>query len=257
MKKIVSILLTCFLVTSFAYSQKAKDKDYSKDDEKIYNKLVNLYTLDKYVKCIETCDDYIKDDNTARSPYPYLYMSMCYYAISQDIESFDAKKFKDPLRKSLNYMGRFKKKDKSGDLQRENADYLRDLKKAVLLFCVTMEDKKDFKNLQTLARDVAKNYDKEESMLVLSGTYLCRSDAKPEGERTIETGMTMLKKKKNDGNTKFDADQYDLLSQAFVVYTNYLLDSKDTAKAKAVIQLAKDLMPGNEKIDKQSEKILK
>ena len=256
MKKSITTFLAVVLLFS-AFAQKAKDKDYSKEDEKIYNKLVNLYTLDKFAKCIEECESYIKSESTARSPYPYLYMSMCYLAIYQDQDNFDMKKYKDPLKKSLSFMGRFKKKDKAGDVQKENADHLRDLKKATILECATLNDKKDFKNLQNLAREVAKDYDKDEAMLILSGTYLCRSDAKPEGERSIETGMAILKKKKDDGNAKYEADEYDVLAQAFLAYTDYLMDSKDVAKAKTSIQMAKDIMPGNEKISKQSDKINK
>ncbi len=253
MKKTVATLLTCFIVVSSSIAQK-QQKDYSKEDEKIYNKLANLFTMDKFVKCIEECESYIKSESTARSPYPYLYMSMSYFAIHQDQESFDMKKYKDPLRKALSFMGRFKKKDKSGELQKDNAEFLRDLLKGTLLESATMDGKKDFKNLQNIARDMAKNYDKDEAIQIISGVYLLHCDVKPEGERDIETGMNMLKKKKDDGNVKFDSDRADLLSQAFILYTDYLVDSKD-AKAKTVMQFAKDILPENEKIKKQEEKI--
>src|SRR5258705_13958817 len=131
MKKIVFTLLTCFVIVTVANAQKEK-KDYSKEDEKIYNKLANLFTMDKFVKCIEECENYIKNENTARSPYPYLYESMSYLAIYQDIDNHDVKKFKDPLRKAMSYYGRFKKKDKSGEIKAENEEYTRELKKAVL-----------------------------------------------------------------------------------------------------------------------------
>ena len=253
MKRILVTLVTCLAIVSLSNAQKKKE-DYSKEDEKIYNKLANLFTMDKFVKCIEECDSYIKDENTARSPYPYLYNSMSYFAIHQDQDSYDMKKFKDPIRKALSFMGRFKKKDKSGELQKENIDYLRDLQKGALLECATLDGKKDFKNLQNIARDIAKNYDKDEGMLIISGVYLLRSDVKPEGERNIETGINMLKKKKAEDNAKFDFDQSDLLSHAFILYTDYLADAKD-ARLKSVLQFAKELLPENEKIKKQEEKI--
>lgn len=253
MKRILVTLITCFAFVTIANAQK-NQKDYTKEDEKIYNKLANLFTMDKFAKCIEECDSYIKDENTARSPYPYLYNSMSYFAIHQDQDSYDMKKYKDPLRKALSFMGRFKKKDKSGELQKENIDYLRDLQKGALLESANLESKKDYKNLQNIARDIAKNYDKDEGMLIISGVYLSRSDVKPEGERNIETGINMLKKKMAEGNAKFDFDQANLLSQAFVIYTDYLSDMKD-ARLKTVMQFAKELLPENEKIKKQEEKI--
>src|SRR5438874_13177677 len=97
MKKITLTFLTFLMIALFAHAQ----KDNSKEDEKISNKLSNLFTMDKFAKCIEESESYIKNENTARSPYPYLYESMSYYAIAQDPESFDAKKFPQPLRKAM------------------------------------------------------------------------------------------------------------------------------------------------------------
>ncbi|MCX6291959.1 MAG: hypothetical protein NT126_09385 [Bacteroidetes bacterium] len=254
MKKYIPVMIACLVMVLTASAQK-NQKDYSKDDEKIYNKLANLFTMDKFVKCIDECEGYIKSDNTARSPYPYLYMSMSYFAIHQDQESFDMKKFKDPLRKALSFIGRFKKKDKSGDIQKENSDFMRDLMKGALLECANLDGKKDYKNLQNIARDIAKSYDKDEGMLITSGVYLLHCDVKPEGERNIDAGMNLLKKRKDDGNTRFEYDQADILAQSFILYTDYLADAKDAAKAKSTIQFAKGLLPENEKISKQFEKV--
>jgi len=249
MKKLATVLLSFLFIASFAKAQ----KDNSKEDEKIYNKLANMYTMDKFAACIKACDDYIKNDNTARSPYPYLYMSMCYYSIFQDQESFDMKLYKDPLRKAVNFMGRFKKKDKGGELQQENEDYLRDLKKGVLLELANLNDKKDIKMLQSLSRDVAKNYDKDEGMLIISGVYLLRADVKLEGERNIETGMNYLKKKKSEDNLKFSFDDADVLSQAFIQYAEYLNDTKNEASAKTTIAFAKEVLPNSEKLAKYAD----
>jgi len=266
MKKYTAAILVFSLFTSIAFAQKEKkvnsekekeEKANAKDDEKIYNKLINLYTLDKYGPCIDAADKYIKNDNTARSPYPYLYSSMSYLAIFNDQDNYDMKKYKDPLRKALSFYGRFKKKDKSGEVQKENGEYIRELRKATLFECQSLNEKKDTRNLQNLGRDVVKNYDKDEAMQMIGGTYLCRADSKIEGERAIETGMNLLKKKKDDGMAKFDADQADLLAQAFIIYTDYLVEIKDSAKSKTAIQFAKDLLPDNEKINKQSDKISK
>ena len=280
MRKIISASLIMIMISTHAFSQKdkkessqkdkkekemsQKDKDKekemkknAKDDEKISTKLLNLYAMDKHEQCIEASDKYIKNESTARSPYPYLYTSMCYLSIHNDQDNYDMKKFKDPLRKSLGFMGRFKKKDKGGELQKENGEFLRELRKATLFAASSLNEKKDFKNLQNLARDIAKNYDKDESMLIIGGMYLCRSDAKIEGERSIETGMNLLKKRKDEGNAKFDSDQSDQLAESFVLYTDYLLEIKDVVKSKSVVQFAKDLLPENEKINKRSDKIMK
>ena len=262
MKKIVSSVVVLFLITTFAYSQKEKKdanqkekEGFAKDDEKIYNKLINLYTLDKFPACIEAADKYIKNDNTARSPYPYLYTSMSYLGIYNDKDNYDTKKFKDPLRKALGFIGRFKKKDKSGELQKENQIYLLELRKAALMESANVNERKDYKNLQNLARDMAKNYDKDEAIQIISGVYLLRSDAKIDGDRSIETGMNMLKKKQESSTAKFDSVEGDYLADAFIIYTDFLMDTKDITKSKTIIQFAKDLLPENEKIRKQSDKI--
>lgn len=264
MKRIIFALIVLCTMTSVTYSQKdkkeasGKEKEKNdKDDEKIYNKLINLYTLDKFEQCIETCDKYIKGESTARSPYPYLYSSMCYLAIHKDRENYDMKQFRDPLRKAVSFIGRFKKKDKSGELQKENGEYLRELKKAALEEAALQNEKKDYKNLQNLGRDISKNYDQDEAMLIISGVYLCNAQAKIEGEKSIETGMNILKKKKSEGNVAFSEEQADLLTQTFIMYTDYLMEIKDVAKSKTVMEFANELLPDNLKISTQSEKVMK
>ena len=143
---------------AFANAQKSKEKDYTKEDEKINNKLFAIFTKDKFADCIDASDSYITDEKSSRSPYPYLFSAMSYFAIYNDQENFDLKKFKDPLRKAISFMGRFKKKDKSGEVQNENAEFLSNLRKAAITESAALKDKKDLRNLQNLSRDIVKNY---------------------------------------------------------------------------------------------------
>ncbi len=256
MKNSYSTLLVFFLLIAFANAQKSKEKDYTKEDEKINNKLSAIFDKDKFADCIDASDSYITDEKTSRSPFPYLFSSMSYFAIYNDQENFDMKKFKDPLRKAISFMGRFKKKDKSGEVQKENSEFLSNLQNAVLSECASLKDKKDLRSLQNLSRDIAKNYDKDAAMLIISGVYLCSSDVKPEGEKNIESGMNFLKKRKADNDTKFDSEESGTLSKAFVLYTDYLSTGKDPVKTKEVMQFASDILPDNDAIKKQSEKIM-
>src|SRR5436189_2285618 len=96
--KIFIVLLSAGIITN-AYGQ----------NEKIFNKLSSLYTLDKYDECIKKAENYMKDSKDGKDAYPCLYASMSYFAIYEGHGDYDPKKFKDPLRKAVMNAGKFLK----------------------------------------------------------------------------------------------------------------------------------------------------
>ena len=219
--------------------------------EKIFNKLNSLYTLDKYEECIKKAMDYMKDTKNAKDAYPYLYASMSYFAIAQNPEQYDAKKYKDPMRKAVNYSGKFLKRDKNGDLKSESNDFMDQLHKAALRECAYMLKNADTRGLQNLAREMVNDYPKDYPTQITGGTYLLYSSAKSEGDKAVGNALDSLKKKPAITDTLLQKDYVD----AFLLYTDYLVESKDTKKAKTVIKFANDFCPGNDEIKSVFDKL--
>ncbi len=219
-------------------------------NEKIFNKLSSLYTLDKYEECIKKAEAYMKDSKDSKDAYPYLYASMSYFAIAQNPEQYD-KKIRDPLRKAVMNAGKFIKRDKKEELRSESNDYLDQLRKASIRECAYMKTNEDQRGLQNLARELTKQYPKDYAMQITAGTYLLYSAAKAEGEKAIGTALDSLKKKPAIEDTLFQREYVD----AFLLYNDYLAETKDTKKAKAVIKFANDFLPGNEDIKSAYDKL--
>ncbi len=239
-KKFAYLLLAClFFIKANA------------QNEKIFNKLNSLYTLDKYEECIKKAESYIKDKKDGKDAYPYLYSSMSYFAIYQNPEQYDQKKYKDPLRKAVSFAGKYYKRDKSGALLSESQDFLNQLQKAALKECAYMKTNDDQRNLQNLAREMVKDYPKDYAILITAGTYLLYSNAKAEGDKAITTAMDSLKKKSAITDTLLQREYVD----AFLLYAAYLAETKDTKKAKTVIKFANDFLPENEEIKSEYDKL--
>ena len=193
----------------------------------------------------------MKGTKTSKDAYPYLYESMSYFAIYQNMDHYDAKEFKDPLRKALVNAGKFVKHDKKEELKGESSDFLDQLHKAALKECAYMNKNTDYKNLQNLARELAKDYPKDYPTLLTAGTYLLYSSAKGEGEKATQTAMDSLKKKPAITDSLLQKEYVD----AFILYTDYLIETKDSKKAKTVIKFAIDFCPGNEDLKSIYDKL--
>jgi hypothetical protein len=244
------LLFVVVFATSQAYAQKDKEK---------YTKLFDMYTMEKYVKCIDAAENYTTSDKTAKDPEPYLYIAMSFFEISKDPDRFDLKKYpelKDPMKKAVNYTAKFVKKDKDGSLRAENKEFMEELKEASVETIKGMYERKETSKYASFARDLSKAYDKDYPVMFLTGMYLVYGNAQSDGLKNIDIAMENLKKtgKPEGGFERLDKH---ILTDAFIMYSNYLNDSKDKKKAQSVMDLAKELLPDSEEIKKQAEVINK
>ena len=237
-----ALILAFVLAVTGAQAQKEK-----------YTKLFDLYTMEKYAKCIETADGYTQSEKTAKDAEPYMYIAMSYFEVSKDPDRFDVKKYpelKDPLKKAVSYTAKFAKRDKDGSLRAENKEFLDELKEASVDGIKGMYERKETSKYASFARDLSKAYDKDYPVTLLTGVYLIYGNSQSEGIKNLDIAMENLKKAgKPEGG--YDRLNKRILTDGFVMYTNYLLETKDKKKAQSTIALAKDLLPESEEIQKQ------
>jgi hypothetical protein len=222
-----------------------------------YTKLFDMYTLEKYDKCIDAALKYTKSEKTAKDAEPYLYVAMSYFEISKDPDRFDLKKnpeLKDPMRKAINYTARMAKKDKDGSVREENSEFMEELKEAAADAIKGMYADKETSKLATLSRDYAKAYDKDYAVMLYSGIYLIFGNSQSDGNKNLDIAMENLKKASvPDGG--WDRISKRLLTDGFVLYSGYLMDAKDKKKAQSVLDVAKALLPDSEEITEQQGKL--
>jgi len=220
-------------------------------NEKIFNKLNELYTLDKYEECIKRAENYIQDKKDGKDAYPYLYASMSYFAIYQNPEQYDQKKYKDPIRKAVSFAGKFYKHDKDGALRSESNDYMNHLRKAAIKECAYLLKNSDIRNLGNLSHEMAKDYPKDFPMQITAGTYLLYANMKAEGEKAIAGGLDSLKKAQPITDPLLQSDH----AEAFLLYADYLAGNNEAKKANDVLKFALTVCPGNEQLQSASDKL--
>jgi hypothetical protein len=219
--------------------------------EKIFDKLNTLYTLDKFEECIKRANEYVQSSKTQKDAYPYLYLSMCYFSIYQNLDHYDAKSYKDPLRKALNDAAKYRKHDKQEELKGESSDFLGQLRRATFKECAYMKKNSDSKGLQNLAVEMVKDYPKDYTAQLIAGTYLLYANYKSEGQKAIDGALDSLKETTPVTDSIFQIDYVN----AFSLYANYLIETKDNSKAKTVIAEGMDICPGNEDLSNLTAKL--
>src|SRR5262245_60091775 len=242
----IAVFIAVVLASTAVQAQKEK-----------YTKLFDLYTMEKYQKCIDAAEGYTQNEKTAKDAEPYLYLAMSYFEISKDPDRFDIKKFpelKEPLKKAVNYTAKFVKRDKDGSLRAENKEFLDELKEAAVDGIKGMYERKETSKYAAFARDLSKAYDKDYPVTLLTGIYLVYGNSQSEGVKNLEIAMENLKKGgMPEGG--FDRLNKRILTDGFMMHTQYLIDTKDKKKAQSTIALAKDLLPDSEEIQKQEAAI--
>ena len=244
------MILALLLAYSGVQAQKDKEK---------YTKLFDLYTMEKYVKCIEIADGYTQNEKTAKDAEPYMYLAMSYFEISKDPDRFDLKKYpelKDPLKKAVNYTAKFAKRDKDGSLRAEAKEFMEELKEAAVDGIKGMYERKETSKYVAIAKDLSKAFDKDYSITLLTGVYMIYGNAQSDGNKNIDIALENLKKagKPEEG---FDRLNKRILTDGFMMYTTYLLDTKDKKKAQSTIALARELLPDSEELKEQEVAINK
>lgn len=258
MRKIILLVtLFSFVVIANAQKKDQNKKDENKKDENKYVKLFDMYTMEKYEKCIDAAEGYTQSEKSAKDAEPYLYLAMSYFEISKDPERFDLKKnpnLKEPLRKALSNTGKFVKRDKDGSVRAEHSEYMEELKEAGADAIKAMYERKETAKYTAYARDMAKAFDKDNATYLYTGIYLVLGNSQSDGLKNIDLGIEGLKKSGKPAEG-FDRVSKKMLIDGFVQYTDFLSTQKDKSKLKPTIALAQELLPESEEIKAQAKKI--
>ena len=246
------------LISATAVLAQKDDKD-----EKKYRKLDNYYVLEKYDDCVDEAEKMQTNDKYSKDVEPYLYASMGYLAVYRNPDKYTMKKYpdyKDPLRKSLSHFGKFRKRDKTGEAFAENTSFANELKNETFIMMTELQEKNDKSKMGSYSREIAKAFPDDGVMMMVSGTYLVISGNTGDGLKNNDAAYKMLDSLASGGEVKLTDQETKALSNCFVLYTDYLSNTREKPKenkekAMKFMALAEKVLPNDSAIKEQSAKL--
>ncbi|PCJ81564.1 MAG: hypothetical protein COA57_14195 [Flavobacteriales bacterium] len=217
-------------------------------------KLFDLFVMSKYEDCAFKAEGMTENENTRRDSEPYLYISMCMLEISKiDPEELD-NEYKDPVKEALKYAYKFRKKDKTGELYKQNVAYFDKLKSAGIAYANNWYEQGKPRKSSSIYKYIIKFDIEDDNIRFMKGVCDIIS-MNTQGALDINAAMKGLNKKYKNSNYKPDKVSEPVLIDAFIIYTDHLAKNEQIDSAKTTITFARDILNENKKIEKQYNKI--
>lgn len=206
------------------------------DDE--YNDLLFLLIEENYDKCLYKGMDYIEDDETRRDPLPYLYISMCYYQMSQ-LEEYD-EEFPRAFKDAVKYCVKYRKKDQVGFYVADNIEYIDKLK------VQTFEEADNYYQIGKVSK--AKSYFKylvgmdpnDWGSWLLKGVTEAQLNMTADAKISLETAIKGLENTENIDD--YWEGQTLLLKEGLIYYSAYLIEKGQVNEAKELMALGYEFL---------------
>lgn len=257
MKSRIVFYLALFILLSATSVQAQKEKDK-------YRKLDNYYVLGKFDDCVDVAEGMQTNDKYSKDTEPYLYASMGYLGVYRDPDKYNLKKYpdyKDPLRKSLNHFGKFRKRDKTGEKFEANQNFATELKNETFVVMADLQERNDKSKMGSYAREIAKAFPDDGVMMMLNAAYLAASGNAGDAIKNADAAYKMLDSASASSEMKLTEQEMKALSNSFILYTDYLIElrgekqKENKEKATKFITLAEKLLPKDSAVKDQHAKI--
>lgn len=211
-----------------------------------YDKLFDLYILGDYEKCIRKAERYTNRDKTKRDPQPYLYLSQCYFAVSRDreLEEYYPRAFKNALKHAYKV---YRKGDET-TLMEDNADFFTELKQAAIEEAMYNYNLNDFRKAAYYLKKVLKFDPDDHKVQLMCGVAQVRARNRRMGSDNIEEALKGLKATLEREGT-IEGVGSDLIGEAMVDYTKYLMEKKRYTEAEDAIADARLLDSENAEVE--------
>ena len=225
-------------------------------DEK-FQKLFDLYVMEKFEDCAYKAEKFTLDDRTRKAPEPYLYLSMCYFEIYNNIEEYDQELYGKALYDAMKYASKFRKKDKEGTIFEQNTDYFEDLTKATIKEARSFYYEDNYRKASSVFRKMQKFDPKNEDIRYMTGVCQIMSNNLGEGTKALTTAVPILKKNYNDNSYIPNDQTEEILKEAMILYSGYMAENGDVDSAKRTINLAREFFTGDEDVEEAYAKLNK
>lgn len=213
-----------------------------------FTKVAKKFEQGSYESALESAEALIDNDKHRKKPEPYLWASMCYYAIhNADDEKLKAR-FKSPLRDALKYAGKAVQKDKNGNIVENNSDYYTTMKSEGVAYAQEFEAEGDYRKALYTYKQILKFAPNDPYILFAKGVADMRQNADFEAEKAISQSFPILEKNYRNLDYKPDPVSSPLLKGALVYYIDKLIEDAYVDSAKNVVLAARVIFPLDEDI---------
>lgn len=243
MLKQLSAVTLFFLFISTGFAQLNESK---------YDKLFDLYVMGDYEKCIKKAERYTEKDNTKRDPDPYLYLSMSYFKVAQDPElsEYYPRAFKNALKHAY----KLYRKDDETSLMEDHKEFFTTLKIRAVEEALYNYNLNDFRKASYYLKKIRKFDPDDHNVQLMLGVTQLKARDRRSGKENISVAMENLKKE-YEAQKALEEATADLVPEALVEYTNYLLEKNMYGKAQDAIADARLLVSDNPEVKKLYEEI--
>ena len=213
-----------------------------------FDKVAKKYEKGSYESALESAESLIDNDKHRKKPEPYLWASMCHYAIHTSDDEKLQSRFKSALRDALKYAGKAVQKDKNGNIVENNSEYFLTMKTEGVAYAQDYEKEENYRKALYTYKQILKFDSEDPNILFVKGVTDLRQNADFEAEKAISASFPVLEKNYRNLEYKPDPISEPLLKGALVYYIDKLIADAYVDSARNVILSARVIFPLDEDI---------
>lgn len=219
-----------------------------------FQKLFDLYAMEKYEKCAFKAESYTRKDKYSRDAEPYLYMALCFYQAHVHPELF-TNEYPDALKDALKYAYKFRKKDKNGELYESNRYLLDKIREEALQQAKFYFNDEDYRKASSEFGRILKVMPDDVNLIFMTGVSMIEAKNLGEGQKLVTTALDSLRTFEKENRFVKDDVTHDMLIKGVISYTNYLDESNKLESALEIIALVRKLIADDPRIKTQYAKL--
>ncbi|MBE9469303.1 MAG: hypothetical protein IMY72_13430 [Bacteroidetes bacterium] len=236
MKNFLLFLLSSLFLINFSYSQVVGSK---------FEKLTKLYNEQRYEDCLYKSNNYTYKEKTRKEAEPYLYLAMCYYQISLMDDPDILEDYPKALKNSIKYLIKFKKKDKKDEYFTKNIDFVKKMANIIIDDAKKYYKDKNFRKAASSFKLYSKLFPNDNNIIYMIGACNMKAKNYSEGQKYISESIVKLVDNNKDGKPIKKSNTSQILEDAFILYSNYLVNDQKIDSAQSTIKIAKQFFPNS------------
>ncbi|MBL4653965.1 MAG: hypothetical protein JKY53_14050 [Flavobacteriales bacterium] len=244
------LFIGALLFTSFA--QEEPETNVGSD----FTKLKEMFEKEKYEDCAYKAETMTMKDKYRSSAEPYLFLAMCNWKIheigGEQLEEEYPKAYSDAFK----YAGKLRKKDKKKKLYEEYKEFFDELKDAGVRDAIDFYLSNNYRKAASTLKKVYKIAPESIAIKFSKGVCDIMANNLSEGGLWIKESAVVLQQFAKDGNYEKDPATDEMLADAFVTYSDYLLGKAEADSARHTIVLGQALLGDHYKIEAQYKKLI-